>query len=105
MKYSKKKMDHHLELVYNEICINPSLGTRGLCNELRKQGIHLNRGYVAKLLWLALDRLIDQQIRINRKWVEFVEWRKGFVGLLQDIDELKDKMTVVIETYPGDFLT
>ena len=76
MKYSKSKQKHHLEKIATILLRDHQMSSREICRTLDKEGFHLSRGYVSKLMQdaelLATQREIDKEnILVEiRKWLE-----------------------------------
>lgn len=99
MKYSKQQRQLHLEQVYSVFSKDPRMSARYLWRELDRQGLHLNRSYVTKLMWKACDELTAEEKRKSDLSADLLKWR---MEVIQATREFYEKIRELNWKYPRD---
>ena len=84
MKYSEGTQNLHLQKIYELVAENPSISSRALCAAMERQGFHLNRAYVLKLMWKACARLVDEGQGRREKITERIQWRRDLIAMIDE---------------------
>ena len=87
MKYSKEQQKLHLEKVYAIFSQDPNMSARYLWRELDRQGLHLNRSYVTKLLWQACSKLTSEEKRKSDLSADLIKWHEGVIRTVREFYE------------------
>ena len=101
MKYSKAKQNLHISKVLSIMVKNDPefsrLSSRDMCQELEKEGLHLNRGYVLKLMERA-TLFIEKTLKRKEFVSDATEgWLKDLVAL---VGEFYMKLMAQLRHYP-----
>ena len=100
MKYSAEQQKLHLEIVYSFIAKDPSMSARAICRALEKQNIHLNRGYVTKLVWQACNKLTTENRNKINRMQEIQNWLQELTEVAEELGNLKTKLREMIWHFP-----
>lgn len=87
MKYSKEQQWLHLERVYSVFSQDPTMSARFLWRELDRQGLHLNRRYVTKLMWQACTKLTAEEKRKSNLSADLLKWREEVIKAAREFYE------------------
>ena len=101
MKYSKSQQNLHMEKVLSIIVKNDPefsrLSSRDICKELEEEGLHLNRGYVLKLMERA-NLFVKNRVKRKEHISDATEdWLKDLAAL---VGEFYMKLMAQIRAYP-----